>query len=44
MKMKAYCYEVLWKNKEALETYNRVLELQPYNSQILEKIKHLDWL
>jgi len=44
LKMKAYCYEVLGKNEEALEAYNRVLELQPYNSQIIEKIKHLEGL
>jgi hypothetical protein len=31
MKMKAYCYEVLWKNKEALETYNRVFSLEKIN-------------
>jgi hypothetical protein len=42
--MKAYCHEVLWDNKLALESYNRVLELQPYNSQIIEKIKHLEWI
>jgi len=44
LKMKAYCYEVLGRNKEAYDTYNRVLELQPYNSQIIEKVKHLEWL
>jgi Tfp pilus assembly protein PilF len=44
LKMKAYCYEVLWDNQEALNTYNRILELQPYNSQILEKVKHLEWM
>ncbi len=44
MKMKAYCLEVLWKNKEAYETYNKILELQPYNSKILEKVQHLEWL
>jgi len=44
MKMKAYCLEILWKNKEAYETYNKILELQPYNSKILEKVQHLEWL
>jgi len=44
LKMKAYCYEVTWKITEALDTYNRILELQPYNSQIIEKVKHLEWL
>ena len=44
LKMKAYCYEVLWKSNDALEAYNRVLELQPYNSQIIEKVKYLEWL
>ncbi len=44
MKMKAYCLEVLWKNKEAFDIYNKILELQPYNSKILEKVQHLEWL
>lgn len=43
LKMKWYCFEVLWKIDEALLSYKRVIELQPYNSQVLEKIKHLQW-
>lgn len=43
LKMKWYCYEVIWKVDEALYTYKKVIELQPYNNQVLEKIKHLEW-
>lgn len=43
LKMRWYSYEVLWKIEDALISYNRVLELQPYNSQVLEKVKHLKW-
>jgi len=43
LKMKWYCYEVIWKVDEALYAYKKVIELQPYNNQVLEKIKHLEW-
>lgn len=42
MKMKAYCLEVLWNTAEAIETYKRVHDLQPYNTQVADKLKHLE--
>jgi len=42
MKMKAYCLEVTWEIDEAIKMYKKVLELQPYNSQVIEKLKHLE--
>lgn len=42
LKMKWYCQEILWKTENALDTYKKVLELQPYNSQVAEKINHLE--
>lgn len=41
LKMKWYCLELLWQTEEAIETYKRVLDLQPYNTKVLEKLKHL---
>ncbi len=43
LKMKAFCYEALWETKEAINTYSKVLELQPYNLQVQDKIKFLEW-
>jgi hypothetical protein len=40
--MKGYCQEILWKTEDAIESYKKVLELQPYNSQVSEKISHLE--
>lgn len=42
MKMKAYCQEVLWEIDDAILSYKRILELQPYNSQVIDKLKHLE--
>ncbi|MDD3646239.1 MAG: hypothetical protein PHH06_02400 [Candidatus Gracilibacteria bacterium] len=41
LKMKGYCLELLGQTEEAIETYKRVLDLQPYNTKVLEKLKHL---
>ncbi len=41
LKMRAFSHEALWELTEALEIYNKVLELQPYNSQVSEKVKFL---
>ena len=43
LKMKAYCLETLWETEEAIEIYKKILELQPYNSKVLEKLEHLEW-
>ncbi len=42
LKMKWFCHENLWEVKEALSTYKKIIELQPYNSQVSEKIKYLE--
>ena len=43
LKMKAYCLETLWETEEAIDIYKKILELQPYNSKVLEKLEHLEW-
>jgi len=42
LKMKAFCYEALGETIDAINTYKKVLELQPYNSQVQEKITYLE--
>ncbi len=39
--IKWYCLEKDWKIKEAIIEYNKVLDLQPYNSEIIDRIKKL---
>lgn len=43
LKMRWFCYETLWETQNAIDTYKKVLELQPYNSQVIEKIQFLEW-
>ncbi len=43
LKMKAFCYETLGKTTDAINTYKKVIELQPYNSQVQDKLKFLEW-
>ena len=43
LKMKWFCYETLWEISDAISTYKKVLELQPYNSQVSEKVVFLEW-
>jgi len=43
LKMKAFCYEALGQTEDAINSYKKVLELQPYNSQVQDKIKFLEW-
>jgi len=40
--MKAFCYEALGQTEDAINSYKKVLELQPYNSQVQDKIKFLE--
>jgi hypothetical protein len=40
--MKAFCQETLWEAQNAISTYKKVLELQPYNTQVQEKIDFLE--
>ena len=42
LKMKAFCYETLWEIENAINTYKKVLEIQPYNSQVQEKLDYLE--
>lgn len=37
-----YCQEKLWKKAESIRAYEEVLKIQPYNSEIIERIKHLE--
>jgi len=40
--IKWYCLEKLWKSEEAIKAYKKVLELQPYNTEIQDRIKNLE--
>ena len=42
LKIKWVCLEYFWKTNEALENYKKILEIQPYNSEIIEKVKKLE--
>lgn len=42
LKMKWFCHENLWEIENAISTYKKVIELQPYNSRVSEKIEHLE--
>lgn len=42
LKMKWFCLETLGETKDAISTYKKVLDLQPYNSQVIEKIEFLE--
>lgn len=37
--MKAVCLDELWKLDESIETYKRILELQPYNTKAKENLE-----
>lgn len=36
------CYEKLWEIENAIFRYKKVLEIQPYNTEILDKVKALE--
>ena len=42
LKMRWFCHEALWEIENAIDIYKKVLELQPYNSQVTEKLEHLE--
>lgn len=42
LKMRWFCHETLWEIENAIDVYKKVLELQPYNSQVMEKLEHLE--
>lgn len=39
--IKWYCIEKIWKKEDAIIEYKKVLELQPYNNEIIERIQKL---
>lgn len=41
LSIKWYALEKLWKTSDAIKTYNIVLDLQPYNKEIQERIRYL---
>lgn len=42
LSMKWFCLEQLGQKKQAIEVYNKVLELQPYNSEVIKRVKQLE--
>lgn len=40
--IKAYCLEKIWRTREAIESYRKILDVQPYNSEVIERIKTLE--
>ncbi len=40
--LKGYCLEKLGKNIEAIKSYEQVLQLQPYNSEIQDRVIALE--
>ena len=41
--IKAYCLEKLGRTREAIETYKKILDVQPYNNEVIERISILEW-
>lgn len=39
--IKWYCLEKLWETHDAIEVYNKLLEIQPYNSEVQDRISQL---
>lgn len=42
--LKGYCLEKLWKKIEAIKSYEQVLQLQPYNTEIQDRVKTLEMI
>ena len=40
--IKAYCLEKLWRIRESIEAYRKILDVQPYNNEVIERIKILE--
>ena len=40
--IKWYCLEVSWDTQEAIITYRKLLEVQPYNSEVQERVGNLE--
>jgi len=41
LQLVAYSYDNLWKIENALNYYNKILDLQPYNTKILDRVKEI---
>lgn len=39
--IKGFCHEALWDSEEAIHTYRKLLEVQPYNSEVQDRIEQL---
>ena len=39
--IKGYCLEMLWEGQEAIAAYYKLLEVQPYNSEVQDRITQL---
>lgn len=42
LSIRAYSLEMLWKPLEAVKAYQEVLNIQPYNNEIIERIKSIE--
>ena len=42
LQLVAYSYDNLWKLENALNYYNKILELHPYDSKILDRVKEIN--
>ena len=40
--IKAYSLEKLWRIRESIEVYRKILDVQPYNNEVIERIKILE--
>ena len=40
--IKAYCLEKIWRIRESIEAYSKILDVQPYNNEVIERIKTLE--
>ncbi len=40
--IRGYCQEMLWKYSDAAKSYRAVLEIQPYNSEVQERLTSLE--
>jgi predicted TPR repeat methyltransferase len=43
LSIRGYSQEMLWQKTEAVKAYQEVLKIQPYNNEIIERIKLIEW-
>lgn len=41
--LKAYSYDNLWNSEKALEQYKKFIDLQPYNKEVADRIRELEY-